>query len=154
VANNQLTCPVDGKRFTAWRGKQFCSGRCANVARKRRERGQGIANTRPPKRVLSRGAGSLVPDDIKTAENDIEIIGKKHPLSRDGQPLIWEAVNNVTDKLVQTGSPLALGWAMRIDGMGWLGRARDKHGEFSFGPASLPQVRKAVEAWVKRDLTT
>jgi hypothetical protein len=151
MTDKKATCPSCGRQFTPWRGKKYCSERCASAARKRRERGQDEARVRPPKQALSRVEAPTIPDTPKTAKNDTEIVEEFLPTSRGEQPLVWQAVNEVADKLMRAGSATAVGWTMLIEGKGWHGRVRDERGEFSSSASTRNRARAAVEAWLRHE---
>jgi hypothetical protein len=113
--------------------------------------GQDEARLRPPKLALSRDQAPTIPDTPETAKNPTEIVEEFLPMSRGEQPLVWQAVNEVTDKLMRAGSATAIGFTMLIEGKGWHGRVKDERGEFSFGPSTRKRARGAVEAWLRHE---
>jgi hypothetical protein len=125
----QLICPIDGRRFTSWRGKKYCSERCRKNAENAR-----LGYVRGDE-------ASLVADALKNQNKT-----KQYPplarLGRGEETLVWIACNAVTSKLIRPGSDSALGWALK-DGQGWFGKIG---GGFSFGPSTRRRAQKAVLA--------
>lgn len=135
-----------GESFTPWRKKRFCSERCRKIAENRR---LGYVRGDEPT------SGYIGSQRHKNAEKTTDKSIVSTGIRGDGSPIpgyVWIAHNPITRALVrEQGKGAAVGWAMYVAGQGWLGKVRDERGDFSFGPATLPQVRKAVEAWAKHE---
>src|SRR5262249_7665123 len=85
-----------------------------------------------------------------------------------GGSLKWERVNEVTWKLIEEGRNVevprvrgkwqgyrtgeALAWVINVGWVagteGWLGRCRDRRGDWCLGPTSFEDARKQTKSWV------
>ena len=136
------TCQSCGKRFTPFRSNQtFCSIPC----RKRAENVKAglVKDARFGKSRELDGALPQKPDSLIGDSNENKALARA--IREDG-PLEWTASNEVTRALRRIGSPNAIGWAMLVEGHGWLGRIGE---DFSFGPTTQARAKAAVEARLK-----
>jgi hypothetical protein len=143
-----ITCPVDGKLFTPWRGQRYCCERCRKQAENWRLRGDKSARASETAEVQKHE---------KIPQQNQQDIGQEKPLrgSTEGPAFKvrnaeWIACNEITRKLSYRDA--ALGWVVRVEGRGWFGRVNDDRGEFSVGPChSAHRAERLVEALIKHE---
>jgi hypothetical protein len=115
--------------------------------------------------------------DIPDCPSPPKIRSKKRVSSRaykaeiekiGNRSLRWERVNDVTWKLVEEGKNVevprvhgkwpgyrtsaAIAWVINVGWVagceGWLGRCRDKRGDWCLGPTTFEDARKQTKNWV------
>lgn len=145
--STKLTCPSCGIQFAKWREKRFCSEPCRKKASNARYKASSIHTEKEPKRRYKGRVVALLQNQLeKLPENQ----GFQKPKRRYEAPL-FHRIDKWTWKATVKGGEETVAWLMEVEGYGWFGKVKDQGTEWTYGPATLEEAKKATVDFLKTE---